>query len=366
MNIGEIVGFLEELAPPSLQESYDNAGLITGETDTNCTGILISLDATEAVIAEAMERGCNLVVAHHPIVFKGLKKISGSGYVERTLLKAIRNHIAIYAIHTNLDNVVEGVSGKMAALLGLKKVEVLLPRPATLKKLYTYVPVKHLDAVRQALSDAGAGQIGNYSDCSFSVAGTGTFRGGEGTNPFVGKPGELHREEESRLEMIFPSWLESRVIRALKKNHPYEEVAFEVIGIENTWQQVGSGVIGEWETGIPEKEFVQRLHQAFDIALVRHTAFTGNSIRRVALCGGAGSFLISRALKAGVQAFVTADLKYHEFFDAEGRILLADIGHFESEQFTIDLLQEKLLQKFPTFAVLKTGVNTNPVRYSWQ
>ncbi len=366
MNIGEIINYLEQLAPPSLQESYDNSGLITGQRDADCKGVLISLDATVEVVDEAISRGCNLVVSHHPVIFRGLKKITGSNYVERTIIRAIKNDIALYAIHTNLDNVIDGVSGMMASRLGLENLQVLSVKDQTLKKLYTYVPVAHSARVRQALFDAGAGHIGNYSECSFSTPGTGTFKGGDGTDPFVGEKGKLHEENEMKLEVIVPAWLERNVITALRASHPYEEVAYEVISLDNQYSQAGSGMIGEWKQGLGEKDFLKKLREVFRVPVIRHTAFMGKPIRRVALCGGAGSFLIPKALSMNADVYVSADFKYHEFFDADNRLLIADIGHFESEQFTIDLLREKLEQKFPNFAVLQTGVNTNPVRYSWQ
>lgn len=364
MQIAEVISFLESLAPPSLQESYDNAGLITGNAAWNCKGIVCSLDATEEVVREAVEKNCNLVVAHHPIVFTGLKKINGSNYVERTIIAAIKNDIAIYAIHTNLDNVPDGVNGRIAELLGLQHTTVLLPKEATLKKLFTFAPVDRAAAVREALFAAGAGHIGRYSECSFNSEGTGTFKAGSGADPYVGSIGGQHQEKEQKIEVIFPAFLESRIIAALKKAHPYEEVAYDIVPLSNRHPGIGSGVIGEWaEPPVEEKAFLSRLKTVFNLAVVRHTPFTGKGIQKVAVCGGAGSFLVSRALAAGADAFVTADMKYHEFFDANGRMLIADIGHYESEQFTINLLAEHLEQKFPTFAVLKTGVITNPVRY---
>jgi dinuclear metal center YbgI/SA1388 family protein len=366
MKIGDVIEFLEELSHPSLQESYDNAGLITGEHSALCRGILIALDATEDVIREAIGKNCNMVIAHHPIVFRGLKKINGSSYVERAIILAIKNDIAIYAIHTNLDNVLYGVNGMIAHRLGLQMTAVLDQKPGTLMKLYTYVPLNDLEKVRQALFEAGAGHIGNYSDCSFSTAGRGSFKAGPGADPHVGEPGILHEEDEAKLEVIFPSWLEKRVLKQLKVSHPYEEVAFEVIALENGYAGFGSGLIGELPEPVGEKQFLQKLHEIFKVPVVRHTRLTGQAIRKVAVCGGAGSFLTSKALSSGAQAFVSADFKYHEFFDAENRLLVADIGHYESEQYTIDLLKEKLEEKFPNFAVLKTGVNTNPVHYSCQ
>ncbi len=363
MKITDVVSFLQVAAPPSLQEPYDNAGLITGNPDWECTGILCSLDAIETVIDEAIAKNCNLVVAHHPIIFGGLKKINGGNYVEKTIIKAIKNDIAIYAIHTNLDNVKNGVSGKMAALLGLENVSILSPKSNTLKKLFTFAPVDKADEVRNALFKAGAGHIGDYSECSFNTEGAGTFKAGSGANPYVGSRGQRHREKETRIEVIFPSYLQSAVIRALKAAHPYEEVAYDVVALANEHPEIGSGVIGEWPKGHSEKEFLTLLRDVFKTPVIRHSAFTGRAIRKVALCGGAGSFLIFRSLSLAADAFVTADLKYHEFFDANGKLLLADIGHYESEQFTISLLQDILEQKFPNFAVLKTEELTNPVHY---
>jgi dinuclear metal center YbgI/SA1388 family protein len=361
--ISDIVSFLESLAHPSLQESYDNAGLITGQPGQPCTGIICSLDVTEAVIDEAISKGCNMIVAHHPIVFRGLKRINGSNYVERTIIAAIKNDIAIYAIHTNLDNVLQGVNGRMASMLGLQQTTVLAPKEGTLRKLFTFAPSDKAAEIRKALFAAGAGHIGNYSECSFNNEGTGTFTAGKGTNPYVGNTGEQHQEKETRIEVIFPFYLESLVVAALKQAHPYEEVAYDIVSLANTHSATGAGLVGELPVAMEEKLFLEKLKSVFRLSVIRHTAFTGKAVKRVALCGGAGSFLISKALRNKADIYITADMKYHEFFDAEGRIMIADIGHYESEQFTISLLQEVLEEKFLTFAVLKTTVNTNPVQY---
>ncbi|MFI5129504.1 MAG: Nif3-like dinuclear metal center hexameric protein [Chitinophagales bacterium] len=363
MKIGEIVSFLESLAHPSLQEHYDNAGLLTGDPGWECTGIICSLDAVEEVIDEAIRKKSNLVVAHHPIIFGGLKKINGKNYVEKTVIRAIKNDIAIYAIHTNLDNVFDGVNGRIAKMLGLKNISILSPRQDTLKKLFTFVPVDSAEQVRNAIFTAGAGHIGNYSECSFNSEGEGTFKAGPGTNPYVGEIGKQHLEKELKVEVILPSYLENKIVTALKAAHPYEEVAYDVMALSNPNHSIGSGVIGELAEPMPGRNFLNRLKDVFRLQIVRHTALPEKSIKRVALCGGAGSFLVPKALASGADAYVTADMKYHEFFDANGRMLIADIGHYESEQFTINLLQEILEQKFPTFAVLKTEVETNPVRY---
>ncbi|MEO8403678.1 MAG: Nif3-like dinuclear metal center hexameric protein [Chitinophagaceae bacterium] len=363
MQIAEITSFLESLAHPSLQESYDNAGLLTGSRSWDCTGIICSLDVTEEVIKEAIIKKCNLIVAHHPLIFKGLKRINGENYVERAVIAAIKNDIAIYAIHTNLDNVIDGVNGKIAELLGLQNITILSPKSATLKKLFTFVPVSNAPEVRQAIFEAGGGHISNYSECSFNTEGTGTFKPGAGTDPYVGKQGEQHQEQEVKIEVIFSSFLEKKIIAAMIKSHPYEEVAYDVVPLSNSHPGIGAGVLGELPGPEGEKELFGRIKSTFGLQIIRHSPFTGKPVKKVAVCGGAGSFLISSALAAGADLYITADMKYHEFFDADNRMVIADIGHFESEQFTTDLLAERLLQKFPTFAVLKTGVKTNPVNY---
>jgi dinuclear metal center YbgI/SA1388 family protein len=363
MKIAEIIDYLESQADLSLQEHYDNSGLITGSRNWDCTGIICALDAIEEVIKDAVQKRCNLIVAHHPIIFGGLKKINGKNYVEKAIITAIKNDIAIYAIHTNLDNVIQGVNGKIGQLLGLNNMEVLSPRENSLKKLYTFVPLDKAEAVRNAMFEAGAGHIGNYSECSFNSKGEGTYKPGENSNPHAGSKGIQHFEAEVRVEVIFPAWLEGKIVQSMKDAHPYEEVAFDVMALANKYDQVGSGLMGELENPQSESDFLTGLKKVFNLSLVRHSRFTGKQIKKVALCGGAGSFLVSKALSIGADAYITADMKYHEFFDANDRILIADIGHYESEQYTIDLLKEILEQKFPTFAVLKTEVKTNPVQY---
>jgi dinuclear metal center YbgI/SA1388 family protein len=363
MTIRSIVEVLENLAPPSYQETYDNAGLIIGSLSAECTGVICTLDATEEVILEAKNNGCNMVVAHHPIIFKGLKTITGKNYVEKTIITAIRNEIAIYAIHTNLDNLLTGVNGRMADKLGLKKREVLLPRENHLMKLYVYVPKDHVEKVRSAIFKAGGGKIGNYSECSFNLPGTGTFKAGEGTNPFVGNAGERHEEDEFKVEIIFPGYLRNKIVAAMTESHPYEEVAYDVISLGNYFAEVGSGLIGELPEPIEEKEALQLIKESFNLSAIRHTPLLNKQVKRIALCGGAGSFLINAAKGASADVFITADVKYHEFFDADGRMVIADIGHWESEQFTTDLLFDVLKSNFPTFALRKSEVRTNPVNH---
>jgi len=363
MKIQEITSFLETIAPASLQESYDNAGLLAGNANWDCTGIITALDATEAVVLEAIKNNCNLIVAHHPIIFSGLKKITGKNYVEKTIIAAIKNDIAIYAIHTNLDNVLRGVNGKMADKLGLINRQVLQSKKAILKKLVTFVPVNQAEKVREALFAAGAGKIGKYAECSFSAEGEGTFKAGENTTPFVGNIGERHTEKELRLETIFPGWAENNVLKALLAAHPYEEVAYETFTIDNQHQSIGAGLIGDLPQPVTATNFLQQIKEAFHLTVIRHTPILNKPIQKVALCGGAGSFLIGAATAAGADCYITGDVKYHEFFDANEKLIIADIGHFESEQFTIVLLYDVLSDKFPNFAVLKTRLKTNPVNY---
>lgn len=363
MKIQEITAVLESVAPRSLQESYDNAGLLTGNGKRECTGIIISLDVTQAVVEEAVNKKCNLIVAHHPIIFKGLKSITGKNYVEQTVIAAIKNDIAIYAIHTNLDNVLQGVNAAIADKLGLINRSILQPKNSTLRKLYTFVPVEYAEQVRTAMFAAGGGHISNYSECSFNTTGQGTFKPGNGTHPFSGNVGERHTAEEIRIEMIFPAWHQSSILTAMKQAHPYEEVAYDVIALDNSNQSVGSGLLGELPEPLNEIVFLQRLKEQFNLSVIRHTALSGKMVKKVALCGGAGSFLTGAALAARADFYITGDVKYHEFFDADNQLVIADIGHYESEQFTTDLLFDILTQKFPTFAIQKTGVNTNPVNY---
>lgn len=361
--IKDIVRILEDFAPPAWQENYDNSGLIVGDLNTDVSGILICLDSIEAVIDEAIAEKCNLVIAHHPIVFSGLKKITGKNYIERTLLKAIRNNIAIYAIHTNLDNVHHGVNHQLSTVMGLKDFKILSAKNSLLKKLVTYCPVAQAEQVRNALFAAGAGNIGNYSECSFYSEGTGTFKPGDNTHPFVGKIGERQHEREERMEMIFFAHYQSKILNALLKAHPYEEVAYDIYSLDNSLSSAGSGMIGMLETAMEEKEFLLKVKTVLKCSTLRHTHFTGKKIQKVALCGGAGFFLLNEAKASGADAFITADVKYHQFFDADGQILLVDAGHYETEQFTMQLLKDLLIKKFPTFAIRLTKVDTNPVKY---
>ena len=364
MKIKELTTILEKVAPPQYQEAYDNSGLIVGNPMMEITGILVCLDSTEAVIVEAIERGCNVVVAHHPIVFKGLKRLNGKNYVERTVMLAVKNDVAIYAIHTNLDNMLHsGVNTKIAEKLGLKNLKILAPKREILMKLTAFAPVAHSKKVLDALYLAGAGNIGNYKNCSFRTEGIGTFKPTSGSNPHIGTLNKDEEVVEHRLEVVFPSYLERPILHALRAAHPYEEVAFYVQKIENEHQEVGAGIVGELSEVMTEMDFLQFLKTQMQAGVVRFTGPLSKNVKKVAICGGAGSFLLPNAIASGADVFVTADYKYHEFFDADGRILIADIGHFESEQFTIELLIEILVKENPNLEIFSTRICTNPVNY---
>ena len=363
MTIAEIITPLEKLAPLAYQESYDNCGLLIGSLSWECSGVICTLDATEAVVLEAKQKDCNLIVAHHPIVFSGLKKITGKNYVEQTIIIAIKNDIAIYAIHTNLDNILLGVNNKIADKLGLINRQILAPKQNLLSKLFVYVPENDAEKVKQAIFDAGGGHIANYSECSFSTQGIGTFNGDEGTNPTIGKPLIRSTISEIKIEVILPNYLQHYIVAKMIEAHPYEEVAYDVVPLCNNYQTVGSGVIGELQVELDEREFLNLLKKQFNLTIIKHTALLNKPIKKVALCGGAGSFLTKNAIASKADIYVTSDIKYHEFFDARNKIVVADIGHWESEQFTVDLLVEILQSKSPIFAVLKSEVKTNPVEY---
>jgi dinuclear metal center YbgI/SA1388 family protein len=365
-SIQDIISHLQAVAPLALQEPYDNSGLLTGIANDPCTGIICALDATEDVINEAIVAGANLIVTHHPIIFKPLKSITPESINERALIQAIKNNIAIYAIHTNYDNVLMGVNRALALEIGLKKesLSILAPMQGKICKLFTYVPHEFVQQLKTALFDAGAGKIGLYEECSFELKGMGTFKPQAGSNPFIGKAaGERETVDEAKIEVIFPIWLINNILRALKENHPYEEVAYEIIRTENLHQEVGAGMIGTLDNPMEVNEFLDDLKRKLGLKMLRHTEITKKHFQKVAICGGAGSFLIRDAIAAKADVFLTADLKYHDFFEADGKITMVDIGHYESEIPAIAQLTNNLKEKFPTFAVLQTKMVTNPVQY---
>jgi len=363
MLLKEITQYIESIAPLAFQESYDNAGLIIGHPDDEISGILITLDVTEEILDEAISKNLKLIIAHHPIIFSGIKKLNGKNYIERCIAKAIKNDIAIYAAHTNFDSVFGGVNSKICEKLELQNCCILAPTRGFLKKLVTFVPVASAEKVRQAIFEAGAGHIGNYDSCSFNQIGSGTFRGNDQTNPYVGEKNQLHTEEETRIETIFPKHKQYKVIQALLQAHPYEEVAYDIYPLDNDYSQSGIGMIGELGQPMNEMEFLRKLKEAFKCEVVKHTQLLGKPISKVAVCGGSGSTYLSKAMAQNADIFISGDFKYHQFFDAENQIIIADIGHYESEQFTKEVFYELLTKKFPKFAVHLSDFSTNPVSY---
>ncbi len=363
MKVKDVIELLEKLAPLSYTEDFDNTGLLVGNSNAEVAGILVTLDTLESVVDEAIVNNCNLIVSFHPIIFSGLKKLTGKNYVERVVIKAIQNNIAIFSMHTALDNSWNGVNAMICQKMNLINRKVLIPKKETIKKLTTYVPIKYADNLQKSLFKAGAGNIGNYSNCSFTTEGIGSFLGKENSNPVIGKKGVLQLEKEIQISVTFHKHVESSVLKALFTSHPYEEIAYEITTLENTNQQIGMGMIGEFENPLSEEEFLKYLKKTMQTACIRHSKLLNKTIKRVAVLGGSGSFAISAAKQARADAFVTAECKYHDFFQAENKLLLTDIGHYESEQFTKELLVAFLSEKISTFAIVLSQKNTNPITY---
>lgn len=365
MLVADLVSLFEQYAPSLYQESYDNTGLLLGDPQAEVKSVLLSVDVTEALLDEAIAGGDNVVVAHHPLIFSGVKKITPENEIGRCIIKAIRHQIALLAVHTNLDNIAGGVSYRMAAQLGLSGISMLAPLSAHLYKLCVFVPEEASEQVRNALFEAGAGSLGTYDACSFNTTGQGTFRAGEKANPYVGKPGELHREDEVKIEVILPAHLKNRVVQSMRNAHPYEEVAYDLLRLENTNDQVGSGALGCLDSPVSMAALMARIKQVFQVQAIRHSpADKEQVVKKIALCGGSGSHLIPAAKKQGVDVFISADIKYHHFFEADNNMTILDIGHFESEQCTKEIFYEILSEKKCNFAVRLAKTNTNPIEIS--
>ena len=363
MKIKEILSILEEMAPLAYAEDFDNVGLLVGNQNDEATGILVCHDALESVIDEAITKKCNLVVCFHPILFSGLKKITGKNYVERSILKAIKNDIAIYAVHTALDNHKNGVNKIFCDALGLKKTKVLVPKQNFIQKLVTYTIPENVEKVRNALFDAGAGKIGNYEDCSFNSQGIGTYMGNENSNPEIGERFEFVEAQEIKIEVTFEKYLQSKILKALFANHVYEEVAYEIYDLQNSHQNIGLGMIGELENPMSEIDFLNFVKDTMQCGGIRHSQLLGKQVQKIAVLGGSGSFAIKNAIQANVDVFLTSDLKYHNFYESENQIVLADIGHFESERYTKNYIVDFLKEKITNFAIVLSEENTNPVKY---
>jgi dinuclear metal center YbgI/SA1388 family protein len=370
IRIKNITEQIEEFCPLAYAEDFDNVGLLIGNAEQIVRGVLVTLDCLETTIDEAIENNCNLIVSFHPIIFKGLKKLNGSNYVEKVVIKAIKNDIAIYAVHTALDNSYTGVSAKMAEVIGLQNTRILLPQKGYLKKLTTYVPESAAESIRQALFDCGAGNIGHYSHCSFNMKGEGTYLGNEKANPLIGTKGKLERVGEIFISVIFEKHCEAKILETLIETHPYEEVAYDIVSLDNVHDRIGMGMTGDLEKEMDAKAFLDLLKNTFHSKVVRHSDIVKKTVKRVAVLGGSGSFAIDQAIKSKADVYVTSDLKYHDFYKAEGKILLADIGHYESEQFTKNILVDYLTKKITNFApallggrIILSKHNTNPINY---
>lgn len=363
MKIKEVISILEIMAPLAYAEDFDNVGLLVGNPEDKTTGILVCHDALENVIDEAITKKCNLVVCFHPILFSGLKKITGKNYIERAVLKAIKNDIAIYAVHTALDNHQNGVNKIFCDALGLQNTKILVPKENFIQKLITYTIPENHQQLRNALFNAGAGNIGNYENCSFNSQGIGSYQGNENSNPEIGERGEFVENAEIKIEVTFEKHLQGKILKALFSNHVYEEVAYEIYDLKNSHQNIGLGMIGELQTEMPEKEFLQMVKNKMKADGIRHSEYLGKPIKKVAVLGGSGSFAIKKAIQAGADAFLTADLKYHQFYEAENQLLLTDIGHYESERYTKNYIVDYLTKKIPNFAIILSEENTNPVKY---
>ena len=363
MKIKDVINFLEDIAPLYYQEEYDNSGLIIGDKNQEITNVLITIDCTESVISEAISRDCNLIIAHHPIIFKGLRKLSEDNYVQRTVNKAIKNNISVYAIHTNLDNIYNGVSFRIAKRIGLKNTHVLAPKHNMLRSLMVYCPSSHSKVLKEALFDAGAGNIGDYNKCSFTSSGVGTFLPVDGADPFLGNIGQLHVGNEDKIEVVYLIKDELNILYSMKKAHPYEEIAYHIFDLNNEYNLVGTGIFGELEEEKDSLEFLNHVKKVMKTESIRYTSLIKEKIKKVAVCGGSGSSLLSNAKKVGADIYITSDFKYHEFFDADKDIIIADIGHYESEQFTKELIYDFLVKKFTKFAILLSKEKTNPINY---
>jgi dinuclear metal center YbgI/SA1388 family protein len=363
MKLKDLCSYLDTAVPLSFQEDYDNAGLQVGSPEAEISSALLAIDVTEELIDEAIAHDCNLVVSHHPLIFRGIKSLTGKSYIERIIHRAIKNDLAIYSAHTNLDIFKDGVSRKMAEKLKLEDISVLAPSENTLLKLVTFIPESYFEKVRNKIFEAGAGVVGNYDQCGFSVSGTGSFRGNEKANPFVGEKDKIHFENEIRFETILYSHMQNKVTKALLEAHPYEEVAYDFFTLKNKNAEIGLGCVGKLQNPVPEEKLLKIVSSIFDAKGIRHSKLTGRPVAKVALCGGSGASLLNHAIGCGADVYLTADIKYHDFFNTENKILLVDIGHYESEKFSTEILKDLIIKKFPKFAVRFSETNTNPINY---
>jgi dinuclear metal center YbgI/SA1388 family protein len=363
IRIREIVRHLEQVAPLAYQDDYDNAGLVVGDASAAVTGVLICLDVTEALLLEAKTKKCNLIIAHHPIIFRSIRQLTGKNHLERCIIYAVRNNIAVYTLHTNFDNVARGVNLQIAQALGLGNLSILLPKPGTLSQLTAFVPRAFIDSALHALHAAGAGYLSDYAHCDLAITRIGSPKPTSTANPHLGIAEESEKGKERKIEVVFPKHLEKPVLRALRASCPHEEVAYYLHDIRNTDARVGAGMIGELSASLSSRAFLEYLKAKMNLAYLRHTELIDRPIKCVAVCGGSGSFLIEEAILKQADALVTADVKYHDFFKAENQILVVDAGHYESEIGTKKLIHTLLSEKFTSIAMLQCETVTNPIHY---
>ncbi len=363
MKLKEVVQNIEEVFQMSLAESYDNVGLLCGNPDRDVAGILVAHDALEIVVDEAIEKNLNLIVCFHPIIFSGLKTLTGKNYVEKSILKAIENKIAIFAIHTAFDNDGLGVNFGICEKLELINQQILMPKQEQLLQLSVHVPRENAVELKDALFSAGAGNVGNYDECSFTISGEGSFRPLEGANPYSGSLNEREIADEVLISVIAEKFKLNKIVAAMKSAHPYEEVAYQIVELKNENHHVGLGRFGDLETEMEAEEFLKMVKGKFGLNVIRHSNILDKKIKRVGVLGGSGASGIAAAKRAKCDAYLTGDLKYHDFFQAENEMLLCDIGHFESEQFVVHQIFDILSEKFPKFAISKSVEKTNPVNY---
>ena len=363
MKIKKIISIIEEWAPLDYSEDFDNVGLLTGDKEKKCSGILVTLDTNELVIDEAIRKNCNFILSFHPIIFPHIKKITHKNYVEKTLVKAIKNDISIYSIHTALDNYKYGVSHKIGDRLGLINQKILIPKKNTLVKLNVNIPIDHYEKVKNQLFISGAGEIGNYKKSSFTSKGIGQFSGNEKSNPYIGDKKKNIKIDEKRLNLIFQKHKKNKILKKLKEVHPYEEVSYEIYSIQNINEEIGMGSLGYLKNSMNSEEFLKFLKIKMNTKLIRHSKLIKNKIKKIAVLGGSGNFAIESAIQKKADVLITADLKYHDFFKANNKIILMDIGHYESEQYTKKLIFDHLTKKIPSFACVLSRVKTNPINY---
>ncbi len=358
--IGDLSSALESVAPSLYAESYDNVGLLVGRSEWKCEKVLVALDITEAVVQEAIEKGVQAIVAHHPVIFGGIQRLTGEDTAQRAIELAIKHSIALLACHTNLDAIEGGVSYRMAQAISLVNVRTLQPRSGLLWNLIVYVPAESAETLLEALWEAGAGKMGAYDECAFRSHGLGSFRPKEGAHPHNGVIGERAFADEIRLELLVPEGARKKVHQCMMEHHPYEEIAHSWLKHDGVHHSVGFGAIGQWDA-CDWPEAVRRIKTAFGVASFRHTMPIASDYRTVAVCGGAGADLLAQAKSQQAELFITSDITYHRYFGADDRLVFIDIGHWESEQHAMELLIDIVREKFPNFAVLKSETNTNPM-----